>query len=113
MIPTDKNGKPQAIITGGLYLKDNKGNGSGMEINLSEPSITYGNGKFNVDKYGRLTCTNATINGWFFAESSYDEEGYNNRYNITFSENKSEITMNQTQNNNTNTTIIKPGYFIV
>lgn len=108
-IPTAKNGEPQAIITGGSYSKGD--NGTGMEINLSEPSITYGNGKFSVNKYGVLNCTDATIKGWFSAEESYNEEGYNNSYNINFLENKSEIAMSQTKNDNTNVTIIKPGYF--
>ena len=108
-IPTAKNGEPQAIITGGSYSKGD--NGTGMEINLSEPSITYGNGKFSVNKYGVLNCTDATIKGWFSAEESYNEEGYNNSYNIKFLEKKSEIAMSQTKSNNTNVTIIKPGYF--
>ena len=82
-----------------------------MEINLSAPSITYGNKKFSVNKDGILTCTDANINGWFSAKSSYNEKGYNNSYNINFSKDKSEITMSQTKNNNTNVTIIKPGYF--
>ena len=107
--PTAENGKPQAIITGGSYSKGD--NGTGMEINLSEPSITYGSGKFSVNKDGILNCTDANIKGWFSAERSYNEEGYNNSYNINFSENKSEIAMSQTKNNNTNVTIIKPGYF--
>lgn len=111
ILPVDENGKPQAIITGGLYPKDNDGNPSGMEINLSAPSITYGSKKFSVNKDGILTCTDANINGWFSAKSSYNEEGYNNSYNINFSKDKSEITMSQTKNNNTNVTIIKPGYF--
>ena len=87
--PTAENEKPQAIITGGSYSKGD--NGTGMEINLSEPSITYGNGKFSVNKYGVLNCTDATIKGWFSAEESYNEEGYNKSYNINFLENKSEI----------------------
>ena len=107
--PTAENGKPQAIITGGSYSKGD--NGTGMEINLSEPSITYGSGKFSVNKDGVLNCTDANIKGWFSAEKSYNEEGYNNSYNINFLENKSEIAMSQTKNDNTNVTIIKPGYF--
>ena len=108
-IPTAENGKPQAIITGGSYSKGD--NGTGMEINLSEPSIIYGSGKFSVNKDGVLNCTDANIKGWFSAEKSYNEEGYNNSYNINFLENKSEIAMSQTKNDNTNVTIIKPGYF--
>lgn len=107
-IPADENGEPQAIITGGSY---SEGNGTGMEINLSKPSITYGNKKFMVSEDGILNCTDANIKGWFSAERSYNEEGYNNSYNINFSKDKSEITMSQTKNNNTNVTIIKPGYF--
>lgn len=110
-IPTDENGKPQAIITGGSYLEGN--NGTGMEINLSEPSITYGNGKFSVNKYGVLNCTDANIKGWFSAEEEYEEDGYKNSYNINFLEKKSLISMSQSKNTTTNETIIKPGYFKV
>ena len=109
-IPADKNKEPQAIITGGSYL-ESEGNGTGMEINLSAPSITYGNHKFMVSEGGILTCKGANINGWFSAENSYNEEEYNNSYNIAFLEKKSEIIMSQTKSNNTNVTIIKPGYF--
>ena len=40
-----------AVIQGGGYDQNNK---TGMEINLTEPSIKWGNGKFKVDKEGNL-----------------------------------------------------------
>ena len=111
-IPADKNKKPQAIITGGSYL-ESEGNGKGMEINLSAPSITYGNHKFMVKEDGTLTCHDANIYGWFSAEEEYEEDGYKNSYNINFLEKKSLIRMSQSKNTTTNETIIKPGYFKV
>ena len=111
-IPADKNKKPQAIITGGSYL-ESEGNGKGMEINLSAPSITYGNHKFMVKEDGTLTCHDANIYGWFSAEKEYEEDGYKNSYNINFLEKKSLIRMSQSKNTTTNETIIKPGYFKV
>ena len=74
-IPADKNKEPQAIITGGSYL-ESEGNGTGMEINLSAPSITYGNHKFMVKEDGTLTCHDAHINGWFSAEEEGPAEGF-------------------------------------
>jgi len=37
-----------------------------MAINLSEPSIRYGNGNFSVDANGILSCKGATVSGNFF-----------------------------------------------
>ena len=123
ILPVDENGKPKATITGGLYPKDNDGNSSGMEINLSEPSITYGSGKFSVNKDGVLKCTDATINGWFFAEKTYDDGKKYGHYKLEFSETGSSIFMQngivaQKDKDNTilkseNDIIIKPGYFRV
>lgn len=118
-IPTDENGKPQAIITGGSYSEDN--NGTGMEINLSAPSITYGNHKFMVNEDGILTCTDANINGWFSAKNTYDDGKKYEHYELKFSKNGSSIfmqngTVTQQNNNNLkseNDILIKPGYFRV
>lgn len=118
-IPTDENGKPQAIITGGSYLEGD--NGTGMEINLSAPSITYGNHKFMVNEDGILTCTDANINGWFSAKNTYDDGKKYEHYELKFSKNGSSIfmqngTVTQQDNNNLkseNDILIKPGYFRV
>ena len=118
-IPADENGKPQAIITGGSYSEGN--NGTGMEINLSAPSITYGNHKFMVNEDGILTCTDANINGWFSAKNTYDDGKKYEHYELKFSKNGSSIfmqngTVTQQDNNSLkseNDILIKPGYFRV
>ena len=43
----------EALLTSGNYSEKNK---TGMEINLSEPSIKFGSGKFSVDKDGNVTA---------------------------------------------------------
>ena len=50
----------EAIIKGGNYSKEQK---TGMQINLSEPSIEWGSGKFKVDKDGTATMSGATFTG--------------------------------------------------
>jgi hypothetical protein len=56
-------GKGQIVIdpsTGSAMIESgnfNKEAGTGMRIDLSEPSIEFGSGNFKVDKYGRLTAT--------------------------------------------------------
>lgn len=55
-----------AIIEGGEYSTTNK---TGLQINLSQPSIKYGSGKFEVDKDGILTAHGAKIYG------SFDNQG--------------------------------------
>ena len=59
IIPTSE-GNPQAIIQGGGY---NPNNGSGMCINLSKPSIEWGNGRFSVDQDGNMYAGNGTFSG--------------------------------------------------
>lgn len=49
-----------AILKSGDFSTQNK---TGMEINLSKPSITYGSGLFKVDNTGLLSASNATIEG--------------------------------------------------
>lgn len=43
----------EALLTSGNYSEKDK---TGMEINLSEPSIKFGSGKFMVDKDGNVTA---------------------------------------------------------
>ena len=55
-------GKGQIVIdpsTGNALIESGNFNteaGTGMRIDLSEPSIEFGSGNFKVDKYGRLTA---------------------------------------------------------
>ena len=64
--------KPHSgTIEGGKYnyntAVDTKGNpiGTGMKIDLASPSITYGSGRFSVDKYGNLVAQGGgSIAGW-------------------------------------------------
>lgn len=61
-----------AKIRGGNYNYTGDDNGTGMEIDLSRPSIKYGSGKFELDEHGNLKTvaadmdqaeiTNANIN---------------------------------------------------
>ena len=44
----------QAILTSGNY---NTAAGTGMQINLSEPSINWGNGNFSIDSTGKVVAT--------------------------------------------------------
>ncbi len=68
----------EAIITSGNYAEpkegtlDSEGNvieepfaGSGMLINLSEPSIKFGTGNFSVDANGKVIATEYTTSGQF------------------------------------------------
>lgn len=74
----------QAIIQGGNYIpKDNEHNGSGMQINLSEPSINFGSENFMVNKNGILTAkgvnlSDSTYNGQSFEDyfTSVNESAY-------------------------------------
>ena len=56
-------GKGQIVIdpsTGNALIESGNFNteaGTGMRIDLSEPSIEFGSGKFKVDKYGQLTAS--------------------------------------------------------
>jgi len=51
-----------AILKSGNYVRSSI-NGSGMQINLTEPEIRYGNGNFIVDRDGILTAKGAEIAG--------------------------------------------------
>lgn len=58
----------QAIIKSGNY---NLEAGTGMQINLTEPNIQYGSGKFIVDSEGKLTAQDAVIKGKIEADEGY------------------------------------------
>lgn len=117
IMPEAEDGKPQAVITGGLYPKDSSGNPSGMEINLSAPSITYGNKKFSVDKNGILTCTDANINGWFSATQTLRDGANYQHYELIFTNKKSNILMQSGTIKGTQKKfeeiLLKPGFFRV
>lgn len=55
---TASNGGLSAIIRGGGYTSTSR---KGLEINLTKPSIKYGNGNFIVDENGYLTATGANF----------------------------------------------------
>lgn len=60
IIPAFGEKKQQAIIQGGGYKEDNS---KGMCINLSKPSIEWGNGRFSVDQDGNMYAGNGTFSG--------------------------------------------------
>lgn len=54
----------EAILKSGNYrVQSLNQEGAGMQINLTQPSIRYGNRRFMVDQYGNLTATGADIDG--------------------------------------------------
>ena len=57
----------QALITSGDY---NEAEGKGMAINLSEPSIKFANGNFEVDKDGQIWATQYATKNMKFDSSS-------------------------------------------
>lgn len=64
IIPDD-----DAIIEGGEYkLPEGQKPGTGMRINLTEPSIQWGNGNFKVDSNGNLIAKNADLSGKIVAD---------------------------------------------
>ena len=56
-----------AIIEGGNFISGT----SGMQINLTTPSITFGSGNFNIDKTGKLKATDVDISGKITASEGY------------------------------------------
>ena len=56
----------EAIIQSGNYSQTEK---TGMQINLSKPTIVFGSGAFKVDENGKLEATGASISGSIKAES--------------------------------------------
>lgn len=114
IIPKDN----QAIIEGGKYQElTSTEEGSGMQINLSAPSITYGNKKFSVDKNGILTCTDANVNGWFSATQTLRDGANYQHYELTFTNKKSNILMQSGTINGKQKKfeeiLLKPGFFRV
>lgn len=70
-----KAGSGQVIIDPSTGAKIQGGNynytgdaqtGSGMEIDLAQPTIKYGTGNFELDKHGNMKCKNADIRGNVF-----------------------------------------------
>ena len=59
----------EALLTSGNY---NEEAGTGMEINLSEPSIKFGSGNFEVDKNGQIWATQYATKNMKFDSSSVD-----------------------------------------
>ena len=58
---------PKAIIKSGNYIEKDKATGkegSGMQIDLAEPSIKFGSKNFSVNKEGQLVSQEGYIGGW-------------------------------------------------
>jgi hypothetical protein len=58
---------PKAIIQSGNYIEkdtEKKIAGSGMQIDLAEPSIKFGSKNFSVNKEGQLVSQEGYIGGW-------------------------------------------------
>ena len=66
----DNKNKPEAKIYGGNYVEGK----SGLEINLTAPSIKFGSGNFTVNPSGHITAKGGgTIAGWNINNSAlYD-----------------------------------------
>ena len=60
--------KKEAIIQSGNFDTTAK---TGMQINLSDPSITFGSGNFSVDSAGKLRATGVDLTGKITAEEGY------------------------------------------
>lgn len=61
--------KRVALISSGDYSEEDK---KGMQINLSEPSIKWGNGNFEVDKDGQIWATQYATKNMKFTSSSVE-----------------------------------------
>lgn len=72
----------QAIIKSGNFVYDPTGNGAGMEINLTTPSIRFGTGNFSVDSNGVLTARGVNL-----FDSSYENQSFNTWADSKFQEN--------------------------
>lgn len=59
----------EALLTSGNFDEEA---GTGMEINLSEPSIKFGSGNFEVDKNGQIWATQYATKNMKFSSSSVD-----------------------------------------
>lgn len=60
--------KEEAVIKSGNFNTTAK---TGMQINLSNPSITFGSGNFSVDNTGKLKATGVDISGKITASEGY------------------------------------------
>jgi hypothetical protein len=70
IIDPDANGNVdgcKAVIKSGNYTRPS--GGAGMEIDLTDPHIYFGSGKFKVDTDGKLTATEVDISGKITATS--------------------------------------------
>ena len=70
-IIVDPNSREKGVIYGGNYVwweDDPAGVGSGMKINLSEPSITFGTGNFTVDSEGKAHIGGSSQSGGWEVE---------------------------------------------
>ena len=72
-----------AKIRGGNYNYTGNDNGTGMEIDLSKPSIKYGSGKFELDEHGNLKTVaadmdRATITEATITDADIDEASITN-----------------------------------
>lgn len=63
----------EAIIQSGDY---DLSRGTGMQINLTEPSIHYGNGNFDVDYEGNLSASNVNLSGRIVANEGGELAGW-------------------------------------
>lgn len=80
--PTEK----EAVIRSGNYSIEDR---AGMEINLTQPYINFGSGRFNVSPQGYLSCSGAKVEGEIHAIIGNDDD--NNKNEIKFSDNDSFI----------------------
>ena len=62
-------GQRKYVYRDNRYRPSGNGAGEGMLINLTEPQIYFGNGKFYVTDEGKLHATQANISGRIFATS--------------------------------------------
>ena len=60
--------KKEAIIQSGNFNTTAK---TGMQINLTEPSIIFGSGNFSVDSTGKLKASNVDLTGKITAEEGF------------------------------------------
>ena len=67
----DNNGEIIVDVNGIPVVDFEKNQGRGMEINLSKPTMIYGNGNFMLNEHGNLVVNNATVRGHVEAESGH------------------------------------------
>lgn len=69
----DPSNNTAIIQSGDFQLKDQTHDGSGMQINLTNPSITFGNQNFSVNANGILTARGANIVNSYYDGKQFDE----------------------------------------